>query len=82
VNGKRLLQLRTRAGLTQVQLANKAGLNVMVASRIEREVVADPPESTLRKLAEALNVTVDDLLAEPEPQPQPNGEPAGKAAAG
>ncbi len=77
MNGKRLLQLRTRAGLTQVQLANKAGLNVMVASRIEREVVADPPESTLRKLAEALNVTVDDLLAEPEPQP--NEAPAGKA---
>jgi transcriptional regulator with XRE-family HTH domain len=86
VDGKRLLQLRNRAGLTQVQLAVKAGVNVMVPSRIERGVVEDPPESTLRALARALEVTVDELLAEPGPEPgqaqaEPNGDtqPAGRA---
>jgi transcriptional regulator with XRE-family HTH domain len=68
VHGKRLRQLRERAGLTQVALSIKAGINTMACSRIERGVV-QPSLPTLQALAEALGVTVDELLADPESEP-------------
>jgi transcriptional regulator with XRE-family HTH domain len=67
VNGKRLRQLRERAGLTQVELSLKAGVNVMACSRIERGAV-EPTLSTIQGFARALDVSVDELLAEPEPE--------------
>lgn len=66
MNGKRLRQLRERAGLTQVELSLKAGAGVMACSRIERGAV-EPKLSTVQAFAKALDVTVDELLAEPEP---------------
>jgi transcriptional regulator with XRE-family HTH domain len=68
VNGKRLRQLRKRAGLTQVQLSLKAGAGVMACSRIERGAV-QPRLSTLQAFAKVLGVTVDELLGEPDPEP-------------
>lgn len=69
MNGKRLRQLRERAGLTQVELSLKAGAGVMACSRIERGAV-EPKLSTLQAFAKALDVTVDDLLADPDPEPE------------
>lgn len=63
MNGKRLRQLRERAGLTQVELSIKAGINTMACSRIERGVV-QPTLATVQALANALNVSVDELLAD------------------
>lgn len=68
MDGKRLRQLRDRAGLTQVELAMKAGINAMACSRIERGAV-QPTVATLQSLAKALDVTVDDMLADPDPEP-------------
>jgi len=66
VNGQRLVELRKAAGLTQAELAVKAGLGMMQVSRIERGAVSDPQVSTVQALADALGVPVAELLAEPE----------------
>jgi len=68
VNGQRLVELRKAAGLTQAELAVKAGLGMMQVSRIERGAVSDPQVSTVQALAEALGVPVAELLADPQPE--------------
>lgn len=70
MNGKRLRQLRERAGLSQRELSIKADVGAMACSRIERGAV-QPTVATLQALAEALDCTVDELLAEPEPDGEP-----------
>lgn len=73
MDGERLLQLRMRAGLTQAELAHKAGVNPMQPSRIETRLVKDPNLSTLQAMARALDgvggfqVTLNDLLAPVDP---------------
>jgi transcriptional regulator with XRE-family HTH domain len=59
--GKRLKDLRFRAGLTQEELARKAGTTQTTVARIERDAV-EPEVTTIRKLANALEVTPGDLL--------------------
>ena len=53
--GKHLKELRTRAALTQAELAEKAGLTTAAVARIERDE-AEPRMTTIRKLADALDV--------------------------
>ncbi|MGH2625503.1 MAG: helix-turn-helix domain-containing protein [Anaerolineales bacterium] len=57
----RLRTLRRDRGLTQQQLAAKAGLSREYLARLER-ARQDPTLSTLAKLAKALRVTAADLL--------------------
>jgi transcriptional regulator with XRE-family HTH domain len=59
--GQKLKDLRFRAGLTQQELANKAGTTQTTIARIERDVV-EPEVTTIRKLAHALGKTPGDLL--------------------
>jgi transcriptional regulator with XRE-family HTH domain len=59
--GKNLKDARFRAGLTQVELAEKAGVTQTTVARIERDAV-EPEVTTVRKLAAALGVTISDLL--------------------
>jgi transcriptional regulator with XRE-family HTH domain len=59
--GKRLKDLRFRAGLTQQELADRAGTTQTTVARIERDMV-EPEVTTIRKLAEALGATPGDLL--------------------
>jgi transcriptional regulator with XRE-family HTH domain len=59
--GKNLKDARFRAGLTQAELAEKAGTTQTTVARIERDVV-QPEVTTVRKLAQALGVTISDLL--------------------
>jgi transcriptional regulator with XRE-family HTH domain len=61
--GEKLKWLRTLNALTQVELAERAGLTTAAVARIERDE-AEPRPSTLRKLAEALNVQPRDLIEE------------------
>jgi transcriptional regulator with XRE-family HTH domain len=61
----RLRALRASAGLTQQELAGKAGLSMSVVTQIERGVIPDPRISTLRALAQALNITVGELVDTP-----------------
>jgi transcriptional regulator with XRE-family HTH domain len=59
--GKNLKDARFRAGLTQAELAEKAGTTQTTVARIERDAV-QPEVTTIRKLAAALGVTISDLL--------------------
>jgi transcriptional regulator with XRE-family HTH domain len=70
----RLKRLRTAAGLTQQALAFKAGLSMSAVIHIEKGRIPDPRISTLRRLAGALGVTVDEL-AGPEDEPEPPARP-------
>ena len=59
--GDNLKRLRTLNALTQVELAQRAGLTTAAVARIERDE-AEPRPSTLRKLANVLNVQPRDLI--------------------
>lgn len=57
----RLRTLRQTRGLTQAQLAAKAGISREYLARLET-ARQDPTLSTLEKLAKAFRVTAADLL--------------------
>jgi transcriptional regulator with XRE-family HTH domain len=59
--GDNLKRLRTLRALTQVELAEKAGITPATVVRIERNQ-AEPHMSTLRKLAGALGVAPSELV--------------------
>ncbi|MBP5780172.1 MAG: helix-turn-helix domain-containing protein [Clostridia bacterium] len=59
--GKKIKQLRFKAGLTQEQLAEKIGIGAQSVSKWENEV-AMPDITTLPILAEIFGVTIDDLF--------------------
>jgi transcriptional regulator with XRE-family HTH domain len=62
--GDRLKRARRRAMLTQEQLADKSGVGVTTINRIEKGHVEDPHFSTLRKLAQALEVDPAELVGD------------------
>jgi transcriptional regulator with XRE-family HTH domain len=65
---------REAAGLTQAQLAERAGLHLSAITRGWRE----PSLSTAAALAKALGIKVDDLLKPPgrkAPEKRPRGRP-------
>jgi transcriptional regulator with XRE-family HTH domain len=62
--GGRLRALRRDAGLTQEQLAQRAGMSLPGFTQVERGISPDPHYSTLRQIAEALNITVAELTGE------------------
>lgn len=66
--GQRVKKLRTERGLTQPELAALAGLTKDTISNWERGRRVDPPISAVRAIADALGVSVADLLTEPEPE--------------
>ena len=59
--GDRIKELRTIYGITQVQLAEKAGISRSVISQYESNLV-EPTASVVAKLAVALNSSTDYLL--------------------
>jgi transcriptional regulator with XRE-family HTH domain len=59
--GERLVDLRKRAGLTQEQLAVRAGVASATVRRIEGDDI-DPRLSTIRKLAAVLGVEPRELV--------------------
>ncbi len=61
--GDNLKRFRQREALTQAELAKKAGIAEVTLSRIERNV-ADPHMSTIRKLADVLNVHPRELVGD------------------
>ena len=61
--GDHLRNARYRAGLTQQELADKAGTTQTTVARIERDAV-EPEITTIRKLAEALDVSIGKLLGD------------------
>jgi transcriptional regulator with XRE-family HTH domain len=59
--GRRLREVRKSAGLTQLELGEKAGMHQHAVARLEAGE-RDPGWSTVRRLASALNVTPNDFL--------------------
>lgn len=59
--GEQLKAWRAARGLSQRALAEKAGVGAVLVARLELGQT-DPRLSTLRRLAEALNVTVGELV--------------------
>jgi transcriptional regulator with XRE-family HTH domain len=60
--GIRLKQVRDLRGLTQAELAEKAGLTAVQISHFETGVKPSASAITLVKLADALSVSIDYLL--------------------
>ncbi len=59
--GEKLREIRTRRLLTQVELADKAGVSQSTVANIERDN-AEPQFRTIRKLAKALDIDPTELL--------------------
>lgn len=60
--GERIKKLRNEKVLTQEELARKAGIPYATLMKIENGQVKNPTVGTLKKIADALEVTVDYLL--------------------
>lgn len=71
-----LKTLRLRAGMTQPQLADAAGIFIRQVQRLEsgERKVENLYLYTAKKLADALNVPVDDLLKTPESTSEENAQ--------
>lgn len=62
--GPRLRRLRKNRNLTQEQLARRADLNYAVIGHLERGTSRDPHASTLNAIANALDISIGELLGE------------------
>jgi FMN phosphatase YigB (HAD superfamily)/DNA-binding XRE family transcriptional regulator len=60
--GKRLQLARKRAGLTQQELCQKAGLSYSTLAKIERGAIRSPSVFTVAAIAGATNTQLEDLL--------------------
>jgi transcriptional regulator with XRE-family HTH domain len=70
--GRVLKRLREAAGLSQMDLAVKAGLNLFTVAKIEQGQ-REPAWTTVQALARALGVSCE-VFVEPEPPPAAQGE--------
>lgn len=75
---RRLEALRKQAGITQYELARRAGLSKQAMSQLERGE-RDPAWETVRKLARALEVSIAEFDDTDEPGVLPEPRPVGKA---
>lgn len=66
--GERVHAARTKSSLTQQQLATAAGTSSGVISEIERGVYKSPGIDLVRRIADALGVSIDSLV-HPHPEP-------------
>jgi transcriptional regulator with XRE-family HTH domain len=80
--GDKVRATRKAAGISQEEVARRAGVSLNVINRLERGVILDPHYSTLRGIASALGVPVEDLVREPAlagkaeaPKTRPADEP-------
>ncbi len=64
--GKRIANLRKLKNLTLPELAEKSGVSKGYISQLENEIIVSPSVDTVKKLADALDVTIADLLEAPK----------------
>lgn len=60
--GKRLQAVRREAGMTQQALCHAANLSFSTLAKIERGAIKAPSIFTIKNIAEALNMSLDELL--------------------
>ena len=63
--GEKLKRYRRGAALTQIELAERAGLAQSTVTMIETGQISEPRPSTLKALAEVLELKPIDLLDDP-----------------
>src|SRR5947208_13218948 len=63
--GPRLRAERTRAGLSHARLAALTGLSKTYLIRLENDPTSNPSLEVLHRIAEALDITVADLVGAP-----------------
>lgn len=61
--GQKIKKRRTERGLTQEGLARKADISYTTFVKIETEVVKNPSFKTVKKIALALEITIDQLIS-------------------
>ncbi len=59
---KNLIELRKQKGWTQERLAIESGISYNTLIKIERNGIKNPKIETVIKLADALEVSLDDLV--------------------
>jgi len=60
--GIRIKKLRTKAGLTQEGLARKANIPYTTLTKVESGVIKNPSVQVIVKIADALGVTMENLV--------------------
>ena len=60
--GKRIKKLRLRNNLTQEKLAIKADIPYTTLTKIESGVIKKPAVQAIAKIANALDISIDNLL--------------------
>lgn len=72
--GKNIAAQRHRANMTQEQLAELSDITINYLSKVERGVIKQISSASLYRLAQALNVSMEDLIEgnEVKTRPQPN----------
>jgi transcriptional regulator with XRE-family HTH domain len=69
--GKRIHRLRKEKRITQLELAEKIGVDFTYISKFENDKTGRPPaESTIRKLAEVLETDAEELILLAQKIPQ------------
>ena len=63
MSGIRLRDIRIRKGLSQTQLAKDAGVSRVTIRRLEKQGLEHCVLLTAKTIAEALGVTIDDLIS-------------------
>ena len=67
--GSRLRRARTDAGKTLRDISERSGISITYLSDLERGTLANPTLDTLKKIAEALEVSLNELLGVDEAPP-------------
>lgn len=62
--GYRIKKVREQRGMTQIQLAEKSGVSRATICALESGCEKVTTTKTLAKIANAMNVTVDELFAD------------------
>jgi HAD superfamily hydrolase (TIGR01509 family) len=70
--GKLLQKARQAAGLTQQQLCNRANLSFSTLTKIERGAIKSPSIFTVKSIAIALNLSLDELVGNQLTRPRRN----------
>ncbi len=68
--GNRLFHIRKKAGMTQAEVAEAAGLSDRAYADIERGTVQKTQLETVLRICGALGITPDEILVAPVPAPQ------------
>lgn len=63
--GRRIANLRKLKNLTLPELAERSGVSKGYISQLENEIIASPSIDSVKKLADAMDVTIADLLELP-----------------